>query len=149
MLLALPLVFLLFSLDEVAELHEHLGILSDVFLPNWHQIDSPAPHRAVLPGPFSGIPFVIVFVGLLAAGARTSPYTAAFTKVAGGTAPFILAAVALDALAVEPHDRWDACRDDPAADRGSAHGDGGGDDRSGGARRTEPGSGATDRGVLP
>ena len=97
-LLALPLVFLLFSLDEVAQLHEHLGVMSDVLLPNGTR-DATAFSHTGLFFLLIGVPFVIVFVGLLTAVRPfLSGHPAAFMKLVGGMALFIFAAVGLDAL---------------------------------------------------
>ena len=97
-LMALPLVFLLFSLDEVAQLHEHLGLLSDAVLPNGTR-DSTAVSRTGLFFLFVGVPLGIVFVGLLAA---VRPFLAtrpaASMKIAGGMGLFLFAAVGIDAL---------------------------------------------------
>jgi hypothetical protein len=97
-LLALPLVFVLFSLDEVAQLHEHLGVLSDVLLPTGTREQTIVSHTGLF-FLFIGVPFVIVFVGLLGA---VRPFLAedpgAFQKLVGGMALFVVAAVGLDAL---------------------------------------------------
>jgi hypothetical protein len=97
-LFALPLVFVLFSLDEVAQLHEHLGVLSDALLPNGTREATVVSHTGLF-FLFVGVPFAIVFIGLIGA---VRPFLAenpgAFVKLAGGMALFVFAAVGLDAL---------------------------------------------------
>lgn len=97
-LFALPLVFVLFSLDEVAQIHEHVGVLSDALLPSGTR-EATLVSRTGLFFLFVGVPFVIVFIGLLAA---VRPFLAerpgAFLKLVAGMAVFVFAAVGLDAL---------------------------------------------------
>jgi hypothetical protein len=97
-LLALPAVFLLFSLDEMVQIHERLGLLSDILLPNATRQGTPF-FRTGLYFVFIGIPFALVFVGLIAAA---RPYLAqspaGFLKLASGVGLFLLAAGGMDAL---------------------------------------------------
>jgi hypothetical protein len=97
-LLALPAVFLAFSLDEVATLHESLGGVLDRIIVNRPRLDTALPETGfwfVL----IGVPFVIAFIVLLIlvrpafAGARP-----AFTKLGAGMAVFLLGAIGAEAL---------------------------------------------------
>ena len=93
-----PIVFLLFSIDEVATLHEHLGVLSDALLPNGTRGDTPFIHTGLY-FVFIGIPFIILFVGLIAAvRPYLTRYPAGFLKIAVGFALFMFAAGGLDFL---------------------------------------------------
>lgn len=97
-LLIVPIVFLLFSVDEVATLHEHLGVLTDALLPNHTRDDTPFIHTGLY-FVILGIPFIILFIGLIAA---VRPYLAryptGFLKIVVGFAMFMFAAGGLDAL---------------------------------------------------
>ncbi len=97
-LIIVPMVFLLFSVDEVATLHEHIGVLTDVLLPNGTRDDTPFI-RTGFYFLFLGIPFIILFIGLIAA---VRPYLAryptGFLKIAAGFALFMFAAGGLDLL---------------------------------------------------
>lgn len=97
-LLALPLVFLLFSLDEVAQIHERLGDLSDTVLPNGTREGTLVSSTGLF-FLFVGVPFVLVFIGLIAAiRPFLVRYPGAFLKLAVGMIVFLVAAVGLDAL---------------------------------------------------
>ena len=79
-------------------MHEHLGVMSDILLPNGTR-DATAFSHTGLFFLLIGVPFVIVFVGLLTAVRPfLSGQPAAFVKLVGGMALFIFAAVGLDAL---------------------------------------------------
>lgn len=99
LLLALPAVFLLMSLDEVAEIHERLGHLADLLLPGGLRAGSVVSVTglwfAVL-----GIPFVVGFVVLIRA---LVPYLAISprgrTKLVTGVGLFLLGAVGVEVLA--------------------------------------------------
>lgn len=98
LLLLLPAVFLAFSLDEVAGIHEWLGVKSDVLLPGGTRATT-AFSQTGLWFLFIGVPLVILFVGLIGA---VRPYLArvpgAFVKLVAGMALVLTAAIGVDAL---------------------------------------------------
>jgi len=97
-LLVLPALFLLFSLDEMIEIHERVGLLSDILLPHGTR-EGTSFARTGLYSVIIGIPVVIAFVGLIAAvRPYLGRYPAGFAKLAGGFGLFMLAAGGLDLL---------------------------------------------------
>jgi hypothetical protein len=64
LLLALPLVFLGLSLDEMAQIHERLGFLSDALLPGGSRGNTALAESGVWMFLF-GIPFAIFLTGLM------------------------------------------------------------------------------------
>lgn len=94
----LPAVFLLFSLDEVAQLHESMGGLLDRLVLVMPRALSPLPKTGVF-FLFFGIPFTIAFAILIIA---LRPYLrrsrGAFAKIASGSAVMLVAAVGIEAL---------------------------------------------------
>lgn len=98
LLLLLPAVFVLFSLDEIAQIHEGIGVLLD----NLGLIGPRGLGPLAKTGVWFiviGIPFVIAFGVLIAAlwpylrGSRR-----AFTKLVGGMALFMVGAIGVEAL---------------------------------------------------
>lgn len=98
LLLLLPAIYLAFSLDEVATIHEWLGLLSDALLPNGTRegtlLSSTGLFFLVI-----GLPFGILFAGLVVA---LRPHLArsrrAFVLLVTGMVLFLTAAVGVDAL---------------------------------------------------
>jgi hypothetical protein len=64
LLLALPSVFLFFSLDEVAQIHEWLGDKSDILLPGSDRANTPFFHTGIWMFVL-GLPFLAFFVALI------------------------------------------------------------------------------------
>jgi hypothetical protein len=97
-LVLFPLVFVLFSLDEVARIHEGIGgVLDRAFLdqPRTETVLGKTGVWFVL----FGIPFVVVFAALVAI---VMPYLrrapGAFVRIGGGLALFFIGAVGIEAL---------------------------------------------------
>ena len=65
-LLALPPVFLFFSLDEVAQIHEWLGDKSDLLLPGSDRSGTPFFHTGIWMFVL-GVPFLVFFAALILA----------------------------------------------------------------------------------
>jgi hypothetical protein len=98
LLFLLPAVFLAFSLDEVAGIHEWLGGHSDAVMPNGTRADSPFSKTGVY-FIVIGVPFVILLVGLIAAvGPYLARFPRAFALFSVGMATFVTGAIALDVL---------------------------------------------------
>ena len=95
---ALPLGFLVFSVDEVVKGHEYAGFLTDVVLPGASRNESPLPSTGAF-GFTIGIPFMLL-TGLLLVLVR--PYlqdaSGAFMRIAFGIGLFLLGAVGFDFL---------------------------------------------------
>jgi hypothetical protein len=64
LLLVLPLVFLAFSVDEVAMIHERLGRHTDVFLPDGSREDT-VFFRTGIWMVVIGVPFIVAFAALI------------------------------------------------------------------------------------
>ena len=97
-LFLLPIAFTLFSVDEVAKLHESVGSVLDRLVLSVPRIDTELSKTGVWFLLF-GVPFAALFI-LLIAGLR--PYLqqspAAFTRVAVGVAVFFVGAIGIEAL---------------------------------------------------
>lgn len=98
LLLILPAIFLAFSLDEVATIHEYVGNLSDALLPNGERATSLVWKTGLFPILF-GVPFAILFAGLLTA---MLPFLARFprarNRLLGGMALMLIAQIGIEAL---------------------------------------------------
>ena len=95
----LPLVFLAFSLDEVAQIHEALGETSDWLLPGASRKNSLFPRTGIWMFVL-GVPFLAVFVGLIFTVRRyfqSAP--GALIKICLGMAIFLFGAIAIETLA--------------------------------------------------
>jgi hypothetical protein len=91
-------VFLAFSLDEVATIHEYVGYLSDALLPLGERVTSVVPKTGLFFILF-GVPFAILFAGLLTA---ILPFLTAVprarNRLLAGTALMLIAAIGIEAL---------------------------------------------------
>ena len=99
LLLLLPLIFLGFSLDEVAQLHELFGGRSDSLLPGGTRLGTGFSRTGIWMF-LLGLPFAIFF-GALAWALRTCFQRApgAFVKTFAGVALMIVGAVGIESLA--------------------------------------------------
>ena len=98
LLLVLPAIFLAFSLDEVATIHEYVGYMSDVLLPNGERDTSLVSHTGLFFILF-GVPFAILFAGLVTA---ILPFLArlprARDRLVAGMALMLIASIGIEAL---------------------------------------------------
>jgi hypothetical protein len=98
LLVLLPAVFLAFSLDEVAGVHEWVGGRSDALLPSGTRAASPFATTGIY-FIVIGAPFVILFAGLIIA---IRPYLGrfprAFALLAAGMGVFMTGAIAFDVV---------------------------------------------------
>ena len=98
LLLILPAIFLAFSLDEVATIHEYIGYMSDVLLPNGERNTSLVSHTGLFFILF-GVPFAILFAGLVTA---ILPFLArlprARNRIVAGMALMLIASIGIEAL---------------------------------------------------
>jgi hypothetical protein len=109
LLIILPLVFLLLSLDEVAEIHERLGRKSDIFLPGTSRKNTLFPGTGIWMFVI-GVPFIALFVGLVFS-IRTYFQRApgAFIKIFLGMAISVAGAIGVETLRnfVAPNSAYD------------------------------------------
>jgi hypothetical protein len=97
-LLILPLVFLLLSLDEIAQLHEVLGSWSDRFLPNASRKDSLFSRTGVWMFVI-GVPFVAFFGAMmLSIRGYFERAPGAYVKVLIGMAIMLIGALGIESL---------------------------------------------------
>ena len=98
-LLLLPLVFLLFSMDEVVQIHESVGLHSDVLLPGGTRSDTVLPETGLF-FLVVGVPFLLLFTGLIII---IRPYLheppGAFKKLVVGMVLMMTGAIGVDWLA--------------------------------------------------
>lgn len=98
LLVALVLVFLAFSVDEVAQIHEGLGRRTDIMLPGGTRKDTPFAHTGIWMFVL-GVPFIIFF-GWLAYSVRVyfRRTPSAFVKIVLGVAIFLTGAIGIETL---------------------------------------------------
>jgi hypothetical protein len=98
LLVALALLFLAFSVDEVAQIHEGLGKRTDIMLPGGTRKDTPFAHTGIWMFAL-GVPFILFF-GWLAYSARVYFRRApgAFVKLVLGMVVFLTGAIGIEAL---------------------------------------------------
>jgi hypothetical protein len=97
-LLVLGLLFLCLSLDEVAMIHERLGLRSDQMLPTGTRVDGPF-HRTGIWMFVVGIPVLAIFaVFLRGAATRLRRAPGAFLRIAIGLAVVAVGAMIFDLL---------------------------------------------------
>jgi hypothetical protein len=98
LLVALALLFLAFSVDEVAQIHEGLGKRMDMMLPGGTRKNTPFSHTGIWMFVL-GVPFIIFF-GWLAYAARVYFRRApgAYLKIVLGMAVFLTGAIGIEAL---------------------------------------------------
>jgi hypothetical protein len=98
LLLILPAIFLAFSLDEVATIHEYVGYMSDALLPKGER-DASFVSQTGLFFILFGVPFAILFAGLVTA---ILPFLArsprARNRLVVGMALMLIAAIGIEAL---------------------------------------------------
>jgi len=98
LLLALPLLFLGFSIDEVAMIHEEIGVLSDRFLPGGSRKNTPFIKTGIWMF-LVGVPFAAFVAGLMISIRtyfRRTP--GALVKVCLGMAVTLVGAVGIETL---------------------------------------------------
>jgi hypothetical protein len=98
LLLLLPMIFVAFSLDEVATIHEYIGYMSDALLPQGERNSTFVAQTGLFFLLF-GVPFAILFAGLLKAILpllARSPH--ARNRLLAGSALFLIAAIGIEAL---------------------------------------------------
>lgn len=99
LLLALPLLFLGFSLDEVAMIHEEMGVQSDRVLPGGSRKNTPFIKTGIWMF-LIGVPFAAFLAGLILS---IRPYfrrtPGAFVKLCLGLAVTLVGAVGIETLA--------------------------------------------------
>jgi hypothetical protein len=98
LLLMFPLVFLFLSLDEVAQIHEKLGSMSDLLLPGASRTHTLFSKTGIWMFVI-GIPFLVIFVGLtfsLRSYFQHAP--GAFVKILLGMAITLGGAIGLETL---------------------------------------------------
>lgn len=98
LLLALPAVYVMLSIDEVAQLHESMGTALDALLLQQPREATPLAKTGFWIV-FVGIPFVLAFMVVIAA---LMPYIRQFpqpfVKLVGGTAVFLVGAIGVEGL---------------------------------------------------
>jgi hypothetical protein len=96
LLAALSLVFLAFSLDEIAQIHEKLGLMSDIFLPNASRKNTLFPRTGIWMFVI-GIPFLALFVALiLSIRSYFQRAPSAFIKMLFGLAIMMVGAIGIE-----------------------------------------------------
>lgn len=98
LLLALPLVFLFFSLDEVAQIHEWLGDQSDRLLPGSDRANTPFFHTGIWMFVL-GLPFLVLFAALIYSMRiyfRRTP--GALVRMLGGMAVMLGGSIGIETL---------------------------------------------------
>ncbi len=99
LLLALPLLFLALSMDEIVQIHEVLGAKTDALLPAASRESSPFPRTGIWMFVIGG-PFLVVFGVMmlcLRQYFRASP--GAFGKIVSGMAIMLAGALGIEVLA--------------------------------------------------
>jgi hypothetical protein len=97
-LLALAFLFLCLSLDEVAQIHERLGLRSDRLLPNGTRAGGPFPYTGIWMF-VVGIPVLVLFaIAIRGAAARLQRAPGAFTRIAIGLALTAVGALLFDLI---------------------------------------------------
>jgi len=98
LLLGLPAIFVAFSLDEVATIHEYVGYVTDALLPNGER-DLSLVSQTGLFFLLFGVPFAILFAAFVAA---ILPFLARFPRARNhfvvGMAAMLIAAIGIEAL---------------------------------------------------
>lgn len=98
LLLILPAIFLAFSLDEVATIHEYIGYMSDALLPHGER-DATLVSQTGLFFVLFGVPFAILFAGLVTAILPfLARYPGARNRLLAGMALMLFAAIGIEAL---------------------------------------------------
>lgn len=98
LLLILPLVFLALSLDEVAQIHEWLGVRSDSLLPGASRKNTMFSHTGIWMLVF-GVPFVAGFTALaLSLRSYFCRAPGAFRKILWGMAVMLAGALGIEML---------------------------------------------------
>lgn len=98
LLVLLPAIFLAFSLDEVAGIHEFVGYLSDALLPNGER-DATLVSQTGLFFLIVGIPFGMLFAGIAwALLPFLSRIPAGRNRLLAGMAAMLIAATGIEAL---------------------------------------------------
>jgi hypothetical protein len=98
LLLILPAVFVAFSLDEVATIHEYVGYLSDALLPQGER-DASFVSQTGLFFILFGVPFAILLAGLVTAILPfLARYSRARNRIVAGMALMLIAAIGIEAL---------------------------------------------------
>jgi hypothetical protein len=97
-LLALAFLFLCLSLDEVAQIHERLGLRSDRLLPSGTRAGGPFPYTGIWMFTI-GIPVLILFaIAIRGAAVRLRQVPGAFTKIVVGLALSAFGAMLFDLI---------------------------------------------------
>lgn len=98
LLLILPAIFLAFSLDETATIHEYVGYMSDALLPRGER-DTSLVSQTGLFFILFGVPFAFLLAGLLTA---VRPFLRRFpeprNQLLAGIALMLFAAIGIEAL---------------------------------------------------
>ena len=98
LLLLLPVIFLVFSLDEVAGIHEKLGTFSDRLLPGGSRLDTPFKITGIWMVLF-GVPFVALLVSLtLSIREYMQEAPRAFFKIIVGMVVMLTGAMGIETL---------------------------------------------------